>query len=315
MVAMSPEALENDKQLGLPLIPVKAIYLDADFNCRGAFSPVECTELAKDIARKGLQQPIVIRPLREDDKVEKHLIKRGYTHKMIAGHRRLTAYKINECEVIPSIIKPKNISDFDAKDINAVENLQRKELNLLQECNAIRHYWIATWTREETAERVGKSPGWVQIRYMLLEMPPEIQEAAGQGYITTTDVRELNKYKNPTEQLKMAGIIRDKRKAGQYKNVTDSIRKKDKASAKKHRGRSQIFEMMETVQDLCRNIDGDALIELNQIITPQGNSFATTCLAWCAGEITTLDFHEGLKDFCKQIGVYYELPDFESEYV
>jgi ParB-like chromosome segregation protein Spo0J len=236
-------------------------------------------------------------------------------YKMIAGHRRLTAYKINNHDEIPSIIKSKDISDFDARDINAVENLQRKELNLLQECNAIRHYWMAAWNREETAERVGKSPGWVQIRYMLLEMPEEIQEAAGQGYINTTDVRELNKYKNPTEQLRLAGIIRDKRKAGVDKNVTDTIRKKDKANAKKHRGRAQIFEMIEHVQNACANVDGEALIEVQQINTVGGNNLGTACLAWCAGEITTLEFHERLKDYCEQLGVFYEMPEFESELV
>lgn len=315
MADMTPEAIKNDKELGLPLIPVKAVYLDAEFNCRGAFSPVECTELAKDIARRGLQQPIVVRPLRDEDAEEKHLIRRGFIYKMIAGHRRLTAYKINNHHELPSIIKSKDISDFDARDINAVENLQRKELNLLQECNAIRHYWMAAWSREETAERIGKSPGWVQIRYMLLEMPEEIQEAAGQGYINTTDVRELNKYKNPTEQLRLAGIIRDKRKAGVGKNVTDAIRKKDKASAKKHRGRAQIFEMIGYVQEACKGADQDALIEIAQVNTVGGNNIGTSCLAWCAGEITTIDFHQRLKEYCDQLGIFYELPEFESEFV
>lgn len=309
---MTPEAIENDKNLGLPLIEVDKIYLDSDFNCRGQFSPMECIELAKDIARRGLQQPVVVRPL-NDTPEELHLKKRGYTHIMIAGHRRLTAYKINNHDVIPCIVKPKDLSAFDAKDLNAVENLQRKELNLQQECQAIKHYWMAGWTREEVAERVGKSPGWVQIRYMLLEMPQEIQEAAGQGYIKTQDVRELNKYKNPVEQLKMAAIIRDRRKAGETRNVTAHIRKKDKATTKKHRGRSELFSMIEYLQDIFSKVDRDQMIPVNELITPGGNCIATSALAWAAGEITALEFHTALKDFCILIGLHYDIPDFSSK--
>lgn len=308
---MTPEAIKNDNELGLPLVEVDKIYLDAEFNCRGAFSPMDCTELARNIARKGLQQPVVVRPLREHD--ESLLISKGLTHKMIAGHRRLTAYKINEWNVIPAIVKDANINEFDARDINAVENLQRSELNLLQESNAIKHYWRANWSREDIADRVGKSPGWVQIRIMLLAMPEEIQVAAGQGYIKGTDVRELNKYRNPSEQLRMAGIIHDKRKSGENRNVTDHIRKKDTPDSKKHRKRGQIFEMIELVQDAMREHQTINGLTSDKIITVGGNSFATRAMAWCAGEITTLQFHSALHEFCSIVGVDYTVPSFTEE--
>lgn len=309
---MTPEAIQNDESLGLPLLNVSKIYLDADFNCRGAFSAIDCVELARDIARRGLQQPVTVKPLNDLDPTEKRLLDQGLEYKMIAGHRRLMSYRINQRDLIPAIIKAKDMSAFEAKDLNAIENLQRKELNLQQECNAIRHYWFAQWSREDVSERVGKSPGWVQVRYMLLEMPQQIQDAAGQGYITTQDVRELYKYRrNAVEQLKMAGIIRDKRKAGE-RGVTNHIRKKDKPNTKKHRGRAQIFEVMYQLQDVFKQRK-DCTVASGALITDGGNNLATAALAWCAGEISTFEFYINVDSYCKVLGIPYTMPEMSSE--
>ena len=296
------------------MLNVSKIYLDSDFNCRGAFSPVDCVELARDIARRGLQQPVTVKPLNELEPTEKRLLDQGLEYKMIAGHRRLMSYRINNREVIPAIVKAKDMSAFEAKDLNAIENLQRKELNLQQECNAIRHYWFAQWSREDVAERVGKSPGWVQMRYMLLEMPQEIQDAAGQGYIKTEDVRELYKYQNnAVEQLKMAGIIRDKRKAGEKgPMITGHVRKKDKPNTKKHRGRAQIFEVMHQLQDVFKQRK-DSTIASGALITAGGNNLATSALAWCAGEISTFEFYTAIASYCQVLDIPYTMPEMSSE--
>lgn len=308
---LSSDAIKNDQELGLPLIPIKDIFLDHGFNCRGHFAPSECVELAKDIARRGLQQPIVVRPLEETE----DSVKFGFTHKVLAGHRRVTAYKILEADVIPAIVKQGHMTLFDEKDINAVENLQRAELNLEQEANAIRHYWMAGWNRQEIAERVGKSPGWVQIRVALLELPEEIQHLAGQGYIKTQDIQELKKYKSTQEQLKLAGMLRDRRKAGETQNVTHHIRKKDKGSTRKHRKPVQIFEFMNTIRETLQDVDlqGEP-IRRDELITSQGNLFATRCLAWAAGEINTYEIHRELQDLCTILGIDYQLPEFEETF-
>jgi len=314
-MTMTVEAIANDEAAEIHNVPVKEIYLDPDFNCRGAFGPMDCTELAMDIAKRGLQQPIVIRPLREVDhesgKAETLLLMQGYKYVTIAGHRRLTAYKINKGEMIPSILKDMYIAEFDALDLNATENLMRKELNMQQECQAVRHYWIACWNREDTAKRIGKSPGWVQVRFMLLDMPVEIQELAGQGYINTTDVRELSKYKNPARQLELAGILRDKRKRG-VKNAIRFIIKKDSPDTKKHRKREQIFDMMEEVRVALKEYSPEKRISVGDIVTAQGNSFSTRLASWCAGEITTIEFYVALREFCSICGVHYEIPTFEE---
>lgn len=312
-MVMSPEAIASDKQLNIPLINPKKIFIDHDFNSREAFTPTSCIELAADIANRGILCPITIRPLRAEDrndlKNEQHLLKQGYTHITIAGHRRLTAYLINEAEGIPCIIKDAYISLFDQKDINAVENLQRLELNLKEECDAIRHYWMAGWNREETAKRIQKSQGWVQIRYMLLEMPEEIQILAGQGLIKGTDIRELNKYKGE-ELMRMAAQIRDKRRAGEKRGVTHSIKKKEKFDSKKIRTREEMFTFMEVIRNTLKKATPDLVVNVESIVTPQGNTFAVRCLSWAAGEITSGEVHVSFRDFCADLGIDYEMPDF-----
>jgi len=313
---LSDKAIQNDIELGIPLIPVAEIYLDHEFNHRGRISPNECIELARDISGRGLQQPITLRRLRTEDMgkgldAEPGPIKKGFTYKVIAGHRRLLAYRILEAEKIPAVVKKGQMSYFDEKDLNAIENLQRQELNILQECNAIRHYYEARWTRNEIAERIGKTISWVQTRMALLSMPESVQELAGQGYLTLQHITELYKHKKPEEQIKLAVMIRDRKKRGD-KNPLRGIRKKDKASSQKHRSRNQIFETLEEVQDVLKKAQNDKIVAIGDLVTEQGNCFATKCLAWAAGEITSLVFYLALKDFAKECGIEYEMPEFDG---
>ena len=308
---LSEYAIERDKASGLKLIPLKKIYADVNFNCRGQFTSADIVELARDVAAKGLIEPIIIRNLWATEEIQK---KQGFEYSLVAGFRRYAAYRTNEAEVIPCVVRHID-NEFECRDINAVENLQRKDLNLAQEAAAIKHYYNANWTLKDVAEHVSKSTGWVQIRYVLLGMPAEIQQAAGQGYILSQDVLELNKYReNRTEMLKMAGVIRDARK---YKtgvtNLTHSIKKKDYATTKKTRTRLEIFELMEALRNATKGRYAHQPMEAGDVISTQGNSLATSVLAWAAGEIDSFTLHTRIREFCDLIGVGYTMPEFSKE--
>lgn len=308
---LSPRAIESDKALNVPLLRLGEIFADPEFNCRGNFTAADILELTKDVAERGLIQPVTVRPIWLPQ--EKELSARGIKYSLIAGFRRYASYRANGAEVIPAVIRNAT-SEFECRDINAVENLQRLDLTLWQECVAIKHYWLANWTRQEVADRISKSSGWVQLRYMLLEMPEEIQQAAHQGYILISDVRELHKYKsNKEEMLKMAGIIRDKRKNGEGKNMIQHIRKRDKATTKKIRQRDEIFTVMDYLREHFKQAYPHQSLEVKDIVSPQGNNLAIKCLAWAAGEIDNLTFHTYVREYCDAIGVGYTFPDFEPE--
>lgn len=301
-------------------MPVASVYIDHEFNCRGWFSPTTCIELAKDVARRGLQQPIVVRSLRVEDLLDRKLpheqdqITKGFTHKLIAGHRRLTAYKINDAEVIPAIVRPNTLTNFEERDINATENLHRKDLSFYQEANAIHHYWIAGWTRQDIADQINKSAGWVQLRVSLLEMPVEIHELANQGYVLATDMTELRKIHDPIAQLKAAGFIRDQRRKGQKGlSVLGHMKRKDKPSTKKHRKKTELQEIQEIMQAVQSSFDPEKTLCLSDLVTIQGNSITTRILAWAAGEITARDVHAAIKDYATLCGGNYPMPEFEME--
>ena len=304
---MSELALSNDKASGFPLIPLKEIYADPEFNCRGQFTADKIIELAKDISVRGLINPITLRALWDN---ESEIQRRGFKYSLVAGFRRFSAYRANEADVIPSNIK-EIATEFDCRDINAVENLQREQLTFWQEAMSIKHYWLADWKREEVASRVSKSPGWVQQRYMLLQMEPEIQQAAEQGYITPTDLRELTKFTG-IERLQVAGKIRDARKKGETRNIAVKHRKKDKPMEAKIRRPVEIEELMSIIRTHMVEVDKDQMILVGDWVTPQGNSLITRVMAWSTGHASNLDVHIEIRDFLKVHGVVYDMPEFDT---
>jgi len=320
MPEMSIAALENDASIGIPLILLKEIYIDHEFNCRGWFSPVDCIDLAKDLAFRGLQQPITVRPLRIKDygdlKREDSLLAQGFKYHLIVGHRRFTSYQVNEASVIPAIVKATDMPIFEQRDLNAIENLQRKDLNFAQEAQAVKHYWICGWTRQEIARQVTKSAGWVQQRIRLLEMPEEVRTAAGQGYILPGDMAELARFSSdPNELLKMAGLLRDRRAAGEKHGVLAKIKKTDRADSRKIRTRRDMEIMIDTIQNLFKQAKGDNAILIEEWISPQGNMLATRVLAWSCGVITTFDIHCDIQEAAKTVGLHYQLPRFSQAQV
>lgn len=308
---MTAQAIENDKKLGVPLIPIAEIWADEDFNCRAWFSPSTCIPLANDIGGRGLVQPITVRALRpKEDKglpSEDKLIAKGFKYKLIAGFRRKTAYTILKATHIPALVKDAYISDFECRDINAVENLHRSDLNLWEECRAIRHYWNNGWTNQEIADRVNQSITWVDVRIKLLEMPEEVQEFAAKGYIIQNDIRELYKYRHERDTLlKAAARLRDLRKNGHTRNITHLIKKRDTPNTRKTRKRTEIFELMQIIREVCKEANRNDSILIANIFTENGNSLITRALGWAAGEVSTGELYEAVSELAALIDVHFD---------
>lgn len=311
---LSERALANDIATGIPLIPVKDIYSDSEFNCRGFFTATDVMELVRDTAERGLLEPIVIRPLWAN---ELEPAAKGFKYSLVAGFRRYTAYKVNNAEAIPAIVRHDIKTEFDARDINAIENLQRKDLTFWQEARSIQHYWVASWGRDQIAQRVSKSSGWVQLRVMLLECEKEIQMAADQGYILPADIRDIHRLKGD-ERLRVAGRIRDARKSsstgGTSKLIAARIaaKKLDKPETKKVRKPPEVQELMESLRKYNRLIDRTKDYPGSYFITEGGNSIAHRIVAWSAGEISTWELHRSLQTYYTQFGVIYVIPEMSG---
>jgi ParB/RepB/Spo0J family partition protein len=303
---LSEEALNNDSTH--TRVDMHLIFADSEFNCRGHITANSILELVKDVEKRGLVEPVVIRELWP---TEEHIRAKGFQYSLVAGFRRFTSYRVAKAEKIPAHIRIVR-DDFEARDVNAVENLQRENLSLWQEAVSIRHYWVASWNREDIARRVSKSMGWVQVRCMLLSMEKPIQEAAEQGYLTQSDIREIYKYTG-MERLQIAGRTVDARKNGEKTGqVNLKIRKKDTAQTRKQRTRDEIVSLMDSVRKICLQADRDDRILLSELISDQGTLLPFhKLMAWTNGEITTGEMHMVLIEFARKLDAHYEVPDME----
>ena len=249
---------------------ISEINMDSSFNCRGDLPPIEVAELAKDLEKRGQLQPVTI--------MTYDTPKDGFKYLLLIGYRRTTAAKILRWDHIRAEIRLE-MSEVDARCMNLRENVHRKELTILQEARALTKLKELDIGREATANHLGKSHGWVQVRFLLLELPLEVQKEVESGIINQRQIRELHQImgrRGREATFEAVRGIKDAKIRGQ-KDITVNPNRDD-PDRKIHRGRKEIFGMMEHVQN---NV---------------GNGLATRCRAWCGGEITSNELFESLRD-------------------
>ncbi len=151
-------------------------------------------ELVKSIKEKGILQPILVRE------------KGGGLYECIAGERRLRAAKKAGLKEVPAIVK--NFSDEEALVIALIENLQRKNLNPLEEAmgykNLIEKFG---YTQEEIAEKVGKDRATVANLLRLLKLPSVIQEDLLEERLTVGHAKALLSLDSEKKQIYARNLI------------------------------------------------------------------------------------------------------------
>lgn len=145
---------------------------------RTHFDEEALQELADSIATHGLLQPIVVRPVI------------GGTYQIVAGERRWRACRIAGLTTVPVIIK--SLDDKQTMELALIENLQRKDLNPVEESRGyarlLKEFEL---TQEEVAERVGKSRSAVTNALRLLNLPDDMLNALADGRISAGHARTL----------------------------------------------------------------------------------------------------------------------------
>ncbi len=153
-------------------------------------------ELAASIRAQGVVQPIVVRPL-------SHKGSEGQIYEIIAGERRWRAAQIAELDVIPAIIR--NVPDEAAIAMALIENIQRENLNPVEEARAlerlIREFDV---THQEAATAVGRSRAAVSNLLRLLELSDKVKAMLETRQLEMGHARALLAISNPREQLDAA---------------------------------------------------------------------------------------------------------------
>ena len=176
---------------------------------RQVFDEDALNELAASIKEHGVFQPIIV----------KKSIK-GY--EIIAGERRVRASKKAGKKTIPALIR--QFTDDQMAEIALLENLQRENLNVLEEAKAYKSLIEKlNITQEELAKKVSKSRSHITNIIGLLRLPEEVQKLIEQGKITMGHARVLSKLEDKEEIIKLANDIT---------NMNFSVRELEKMSNK-----------------------------------------------------------------------------------
>ncbi len=144
---------------------------------RKQFSKHGIEQLASSIKEKGLIQPIIVRKSIDN-------------YEIIAGERRWRASQLAGLKNVPIIIK--NVSDNESLEISLIENLQRENLNPIEEANAydilVNKYQL---THDEIARKIGKDRTTITNQLRLLKLPSIVKEAIVSGTISQGHARSL----------------------------------------------------------------------------------------------------------------------------
>ena len=191
--ALIPDISTEIDKKDIITIDLKSIYPNQD-QPRRVFEEEKIKILSESIKNYGVLQPIVLKP---DDK-GKYMI--------IAGERRYRASKLARKSDIPAVIK--DIPMKDIMEIALIENLQREELNPIEEALAyrslIKNYEV---TQEEISEAVGKSRPHITNTLRLLNLPQKIMDMIDQGQITAGHGKALLRVNDENLQLELANKV------------------------------------------------------------------------------------------------------------
>jgi ParB family transcriptional regulator, chromosome partitioning protein len=147
------------------------------FQPRRAFDEAKIAELAGSIRNQGIIQPLVVRP-------------KGDGFELIAGERRWRAAMKAGLSRVPVVVR--EASDHEALQLALVENLQREDLNPIEEANGYRRLQEEFhWSQEEMAEKVAKSRPAVANALRLLSLPTEVQQEVSAGNLPAGQARAL----------------------------------------------------------------------------------------------------------------------------
>ena len=192
---------KNQKQ-GLTEIPIEQIG-PGPFQPRKQIDESQLNELAQSIKAQGVIQPIVVR---ERAIADSHT---GVRFEIIAGERRWRATQIAGLENIPAVIR--TIADSEAVAVALIENIQRENLNPLEEANAFQRLIIEyEMSHQEVANSVGRARASITNALRLLDLPSSIQELVNKKMLTMGHARALLSIQDRGMQLEVANLIVEK---------------------------------------------------------------------------------------------------------
>lgn len=218
---------------------------------RQVFDQEALNELAASIKEFGVIQPIII----------KKSIK-GY--EIIAGERRVKASQLAGLEEIPAIIR--DFTDEEMMEIALLENLQRENLNPIEESRAYKKLIDALHlTQEELAKRLGKSRSYITNMIGLQNLPSTIQDKISENKISMGHARVLSKLENEQQQEELlTKIVNDGISVRELEDITKSKEEYTRThKIKPNHQKTNEYQYLE--EELCEKLGTKVRIKKNKL--------------------------------------------------
>lgn len=217
--ALIPEEVEEVSDKGL-YISINKIKSDSD-QPRKAFDSEKIVELAESIKTHGIIQPLILRKESEDQYI------------IVAGERRWRAAKMAAIQEVPAIVM--DLSDKDTLEISLIENIQRQDLNSIEEANAYKRLLNEfELTQDELSKRLGKSRTAITNTMRLLNLSEDVQQYLIEGVISEGHGRVLLGIEDEKLQYEIAQkVIDDKISVRELESVVRNLKKSKDDNKKK----------------------------------------------------------------------------------
>ena len=183
---------EENFELNSDKLPLSKIDINPE-QPRKTFDETALNELAESIKEKGVLQPLLVRPVKN-------------RYQLVAGERRFRAAHIAKLKEVPVIIK--DLSDKDSMEIALIENLQREDLNAVEEAQGIKLLMDKySLTQEEVAGKLSKSRPAVANSIRLLNLSDKILSQLKDGLLSAGHARALLSVENQAKREEIADLI------------------------------------------------------------------------------------------------------------
>ena len=228
---MEPPKQEKEEKKPETLVKITMVEPNGG-QPRKNFDEDSLMELAESIRQFGLLQPILVQDKKDH-------------YEIIAGERRWRAAKLAGLKEIPVIIK--ELTDQEVVEISLIENIQRENLNPIEEAQAYKRLLTEfNLKQDEVAERVSKSRTAVTNSMRLLKLCDEVQQMVVNEMLTTGHARALLAIEDPEEQYRIAQKVFDEKlSVREVEKLVKNLNKPEKPKKKENESLTAIYQNLE----------------------------------------------------------------------
>lgn len=179
--------LTGGERVVIKQIPLTQIGANPD-QPRKTFKDAELNDLAASIKEKGVLQPILLRAVSG----------RSYNYEIVAGERRFRASKLAGLTEIPAVVK--KLDDNNAMEIALIENVQRENLDPIEEAAAYKNLIDkCSYDMADVSRLIGKSESYIRNAMRLIDLPESVRQMVSDGKISASHARTIAVAENPEE--------------------------------------------------------------------------------------------------------------------